>query len=76
MGNFPHKGKEGTMNVEEKPEEREHIDSEDCWCQPEVIFVAEWSGNRVWVHKGNGEELAPAWVVAQAIADAIADRME
>lgn len=64
------------MNVEEKPEENEHIDSEECWCHPEVIFVAEWNGNRVWIHKGNGEELAPAWVVAQAIADAIADRVD
>ena len=56
-------------------EEREHINSEDCWCHPQVFFEAD-NGNKVWTHKGNGDELPPASILAQAIADAIADREE
>ena len=45
---------------------------EDCWCRPDMIF--DWHGREIWVHHGNGEELPPAWIIAEAIADVIADR--
>jgi hypothetical protein len=54
-------------------EEREHINDESCWCHPQVFFEAD-NGNRVWTHKGRGDELPPASILAAAIADAIADR--
>jgi hypothetical protein len=52
-------------------EGREHIDGADCWCHPDLILEG-WPGvfGDVWVHKGDGEELAPAWVIADAIASA------
>lgn len=53
--------------------ERLHIDGEDCWCHPYVYFEAD-NGNKVWIHKGNGDELPPAKILAEAIADAIADK--
>lgn len=58
------------------PEAPEHLDSPDCWCHPVMVFKDDDSGNEVWVHKGNGEELAPSWIIAEAIADAIAGRCE
>jgi len=58
-------------------EELEHQDDEnggrDCWCIPDMVF--EWEdGRQLWVHHGNGEELAPARIIAEAIADLIADK--
>jgi hypothetical protein len=57
-------------------EELEHLDDEnsgrDCWCKPDMIF--DWEGREIWVHHGPGEELAPASIIAQVIADVIADR--
>lgn len=54
-------------------EELEHDElSENCWCHPEVIF--DFDGRQVWVHHGPGEELPPPSIIAQAIADVIADR--
>lgn len=56
-------------------DELEHVEGEnekDCWCKPDMIF--EWEGREIWVHHGPGEELAPAEIIAQAIADVIADR--
>lgn len=32
------------------PTEREHTCGADCWCEPEVVFVAD-NGNQVWLHK-------------------------
>jgi hypothetical protein len=58
------------MNYEE-----EHIideNEQDCWCKPEMVF--EFEGRELWVHHGPGEELPPADVIAQAIADIIADK--
>lgn len=53
------------------PIEPEHIfDSMDCWCHPQEIFEAN-NGSKVIVHKGHGEELPPAYVIAEAIADAM-----
>lgn len=54
-------------------EDSDHIDSMDCWCKPEVIFVAD-NGSQVIVHKGAGEELPPPFIIAQAIADAISGK--
>lgn len=53
--------------------ERLHIDSLDCWCSPDVVFEAD-NGNRVIIHKAPADELTPAAIIAQAIADAIADK--
>lgn len=53
-------------------EEKEHIDSIECWCGPEEIFTAD-NGSAVIVHKGPGDELPPSSVIAQAIADAISN---
>ena len=53
-------------------EDSEHVDSMDCWCHPDVIFEAP-NGNQVIVHKAPGEELPPADIIAQAIADAMSN---
>jgi hypothetical protein len=60
--------------VENNPlEDSEHIDSLDCWCKPDVIFETD-DGSMVIVHKAPGDELPPASIIAQAIADVIAGR--
>jgi hypothetical protein len=64
-------GEEGSPDL---PGEREHIDSTDCWCHPEVIF--DYDERSVWVHKGAGEELPPPSVIAQAIAAAMTSKEE
>jgi hypothetical protein len=51
--------------------ERLHIDGPDCWCNPTLFFDGGEEFGDVWVHKGNGEELPPASILASAIADAI-----
>lgn len=54
--------------------ESEHIDDPDCWCHPDLVL--EGDGDRfgsVWIHKGEGEELAPAFIIAAAIASAFID---
>lgn len=52
-------------------DEKIHIDSDDCWCHPEMVLEGvEGKFGSVTVHHGNGEELAPAWIIAEAIADA------
>lgn len=33
-----------------KPSPLEHLESEDCWCEPELEFVGE-DGTQVWVHR-------------------------
>jgi hypothetical protein len=56
-------------------EELEHVqdgNDRECWCKPDMIF--EWEGREIWVHRGPGDELAPAGIIAQAIADVIADK--
>jgi hypothetical protein len=65
----------GEEGVPDLPAGREHIDSTDCWCHPEVIFEAD-NGNSVWIHKGAGDELAPASAIAQAIATAMSNKEE
>ena len=55
----------------DQTEEREHINSVDCWCHPDLILPGSAGEfGDVWVHKAHGEELAPAWIIAAAIADA------
>jgi hypothetical protein len=53
-------------------EEREHTEpSAECWCHPDLVL--EGDGDKfgsVWVHKAPAEELAPAWIIVEAIADA------
>lgn len=46
----------------------------DCWCQPDMIF--EYDGREVWVHKGYGEELAPAQVIAKAVYNVLVDDLQ
>jgi len=55
-------------------EESGHIDSMECWCKPDVIFVCEWNGGTVIVHKGAGEELPPPFIIAAAIAEVISGK--
>lgn len=50
---------------------RTHTDGMDCWCGPVIFFDGGDEFGDVIVHKGNGEELPPARVLASAIADAI-----
>ena len=54
-----------------KPIEREHTDGVDCWCHPTLFFDGGDQYGNVWVHKGNGEELPPAKVLIEAVADAM-----
>lgn len=62
------------MHPKRKTRERRHAwSSMDCWCRPVEVYTAP-NGDSVLVHKGNGEELPPSSVIAQAIADAIAGR--
>lgn len=28
-----------------------HVDFVECWCEPELVYVDEISGNKVWLHK-------------------------
>jgi len=37
-------------DVHVMPLEREHECSPDCWCEPEVDYVAD-NGCQVWLHK-------------------------
>ena len=53
--------------MDENPE-REHLtdgNDKDCWCKPDMVF--EYEDRRVWVHKGPGDELAPARQIAEAV---------
>lgn len=61
------------MYPKRKRMERRHYNCMNCWCKPVEVYTAP-NGNAVIVHKGNGEELPPANIIAQAIADAIADK--
>ena len=54
-------------------EELLHEEGEGCWCHPYIFFEAD-NGNKVWIHKGEGDELPPSRILAEAIADAIADK--
>lgn len=61
----------------ESNEEREHIDSPDCWCHLDLILKGvDGKFGSVLVHKAPGEELAPAWVIASAVASAFSGRDE
>jgi hypothetical protein len=53
--------------------ERVHVDGPECWCHPTLFFDGQGEFGDVWVHKGEGEELPPAWVLIAAVADAIAE---
>ena len=60
--------------MEEKTE-LEHLHGEneqDCWCQPDLIF--EYENREVWVHKGPGEELAPAKLIAEVVYNVLVGR--
>lgn len=55
-------------------EEKVHIEDETCWCEPDLILEGvDGKFGNVLVHHGNGEELAPAWIIAEAIASAFKD---
>lgn len=62
-----------TMHPKRKKQEKPHFNSLSCWCGPVEVYTAP-NGNTVIVHKGNGDELPPSNIIAQAIADAIAGR--
>ena len=60
-----------SMSFQKQFLEKEHVVGPGCWCQPDLVL--EGDGIRfgsVWVHKAPGEELAPAWIIAEAIASA------
>lgn len=57
--------------MSEITDELEHIDSADCWCHPDLVLQGvDGKFGDVWVHKGAGEELAPAQIIADAVASA------
>lgn len=56
----------------EEPEELEHT-AGHCWCKPTLFYRNPVTGACVWVHKGPGDELPPAWILAEAIADTFTD---
>ncbi len=29
-----------------------HFPSEECWCEPELTYFNERTGNEIWTHKG------------------------
>lgn len=63
------------MDNQSPATEREHLHGEneaECWCQPDMIF--EFDGREVWVHKGNGEELVPARIIAEAVYAVLMNR--
>ena len=33
------------------PLEPEHDDSPNCWCEPEMEYLDEFTGAEVWVHR-------------------------
>lgn len=57
-------------------EELEHLDDEyggrDCWCKPDMVI--ELNGRELWVHHGNGEELPPARIIAEAVYDLMVEK--
>jgi len=46
---------------------REHDESPDCWCEPELYFVAD-NGSEVWIHHDRDGSLPSPAQIAQAIA--------
>ncbi len=48
-------------------EEREHIDSQFCWCHPYIHSVVE-NGGIVWVHRAPDGEKPPPEILAEAEA--------
>jgi hypothetical protein len=38
-------------NVHVVPLDREHFESKDCWCQPELHYKDEETGVEVWTHR-------------------------
>jgi hypothetical protein len=65
----PVRPKKDDADLDQKGE-REHIAGEG-WCHPTLFFDGGDEFLDVWVHKGNGEELPPSYVLASAVADAI-----
>lgn len=52
---------------------REFVENdEDCWCKPTLFFDGGEEFGNVWVHKANADELPPAKILIEAVADAIA----
>lgn len=47
-------------------QKREHIESQFCWCKPEIVHVAD-CGALVWVHH-EPDSSPPPGVIAEAIA--------
>ena len=42
----------GEPDAPEPAEElSQHVDSPDCWCEPELNYEDPDSGNRLWVHR-------------------------
>jgi hypothetical protein len=40
-----------TEGEEDLPKEPEHIDSENCWCEPELVYTDPDTGVSVYVHR-------------------------
>ncbi len=40
-----------TEGEEDLPKEPEHIDSENCWCEPELDYTDPDTGVSVYVHR-------------------------
>jgi hypothetical protein len=58
---------DGETDVNDRP----HSNTPDCWCHPDLVLDGDEEFGDVWVHKAPGEELAPARIIAEAIADAM-----
>jgi hypothetical protein len=41
----------GPVGEEDLPKEPEHIDSETCWCEPELNYTDPETGVSVYVHR-------------------------
>jgi len=35
----------------ERKDKLNHVDSENCWCEPELNYEDPETGNRLWVHR-------------------------
>lgn len=45
------------MTTDSGKKPREHIEDDNgsCWCNPELSYVDEFTGVKVWVHKSDEE---------------------
>jgi hypothetical protein len=33
------------------PTDKDHAESSDCWCEPELNYINPTTGRKVWVHR-------------------------